>query len=460
MALGDKGRDKAAADLLRRTLVSSGTGAGAELHPEPEILAAYSERALDADETAHCELHFSQCPRCRDQLTRMVRAATPTRALARDARARRFHWVWPWAWFVLTPVTMALLIAAVFIARRPASKSAAEQSLMAMQTPDQPTMPSTIPQPAPEDRVQKTQETLPATLAPPPSASPSRAFAGATQRQSSDFASTPPSIKQEPDNVLPQEDKKLRRPQMTVTLPGGSCYAPVDGSRVPPAWAECDAGTTVTGPAAPKPKSSGQSGDAVGIRAQAETVTVESAAPPVTTAPAPQTLTNAQTADTVSPASGAAGAAGAPKREQPAFVAGVAHNTLATNEMVVVEAPFDRGARTLVRSPDPQVLWRISSGRYVERSVNGGATWRVQWTNADASVVAGSAPSADTCWLVGRGGIVLRTTDANKWQTITPPADADFASVAAVDASSATVTTTDGHQFKTSDGGKHWTVAP
>src|ERR1700728_528673 len=431
MALGDKVRDKAAADLLRRTLVPSGTSSGAESHPEPEILAAYSERALDADETANCELHFSQCARCRDQLALMVRAAAPTGALTQDARARRFHRMWPWTWFVLTPVTTALLIAAVFIARRPASKPAAEQPLMAMQTPSQPPMPSTAPETAPEDRVQKAQETLPATPASPPSASPSRAFDGTTQRKSSDFASMPQSIKQEPDNALPQEDKKLRLPQ-----------------------------TMATGPAVPKAKSSGQSGDAVGIRAQTETVTVESAAPPVTTAPAPQTLTNPKTADTLSPASGAAPAAAAPKREQPAFVAGVAHNALATNEMVVVEAPFDRGARTLVRSPDPQVLWRISSGRYVERSVNGGATWRVQWTNADASVVAGSAPSADACWLVGRGGIVLRTTDANKWQTIAPPADADFASVAAIDASSATVTTTDGRQFKTRDGGKHWTVAP
>jgi hypothetical protein len=429
MALGDKDRDKASADLLRRTLVSSGTSDGAESHPEPEILAAYSERALEADETAHCELHFSQCARCRDQLARMVRAAMPLGALTQEARARRFHWVWPWTWFVLTPVTTALLIAAAFIARRPASKPAAEQPLMAMQTPSQPPMPSTVLETAPEDRVQNAQETL-------------------------------RSIKQQPDNALPQEDKKLRLPQTTVTLPGASCYAPLDGSRVPPAWAECNTAKMATDPAAPKAKSSGQSGDAVGIRAPTETVTVESAASPVTTAPAPQTLTNAKNADTVPGASVSAPAAAAPNREQPALVAGVAHTDLATKEMVVVEAPFDRAARTLVRSPDPQVLWRISSGRYVERSVNGGATWRVQWTKADANVVAGSAPSADTCWLVGRGGIVLRTTDANKWQTIAPPADADFASVAAIDASSATVTTTDGRQFKTGDGGKHWTVGP
>src|ERR1700722_1975615 len=119
MALGDKDRDKASADLLRRTLVSSGTSAGAEPHPDPEILAAYAERALDGDETAHYELHFSQCARCRDQLALMVCAAAPA-----DPRARRHRWVWPWTWFVLTPVTAALLLAAALILRRPASKSA------------------------------------------------------------------------------------------------------------------------------------------------------------------------------------------------------------------------------------------------------------------------------------------------------------------------------------------------
>jgi hypothetical protein len=447
MALGDKDRDKASADLLRRTLVSSGTTAGAESHPDPEILAAYSERALDADETAHYELHFSQCARCRDQLALMVQVARPVGALAQDARP--FHWVWPWTWFVLTPVATALLIAAVFIAQRPTAKPAAERPLMAMQQPNQAPMPST----APEDRAQEGQdkETLPAN--PSPSSSPSRTFGGATQRKSSDFTSMAQSLKQEPDNSLPEEDKKLRFPQ-TRAARGSSCSTPLDGSPVPSAWADCNAGTTVSEPAAAKAKGSGQNGDAARIRAQAETATVEPAAPP---APVPQTLTSA---DAVSGAGGGATAAAAPKQEQPAFVAGVAHNARASNGMVVLEAPLDRGARTLVRSPDPQVLWRISGGRYVERSTNGGATWRAQWTNASAAVVAGSAPSADTCWLVGRGGIVLLTTDGNKWRTIVPPADADFIGVEASSADSVMVTSTDGHKFQTSDGGKHWIPSP
>jgi photosystem II stability/assembly factor-like uncharacterized protein len=137
-----------------------------------------------------------------------------------------------------------------------------------------------------------------------------------------------------------------------------------------------------------------------------------------------------------------------------------AANNLTANETVTVESAADRDLRTVVRSPDPQILWRVSSGRYVERSTDAGATWRAQWTSANAHVVAGSAPSADTCWLVGRNGIVLVTADGKKWHTIEPPASADFVAVSASNAASATITSTDGRKFETSDGGKHWSPAP
>ena len=126
----------------------------------------------------------------------------------------------------------------------------------------------------------------------------------------------------------------------------------------------------------------------------------------------------------------------------------------------MVQAGDETSARILVRTPDPQVLWRFSSGRFVERSSDAGATWRVQWTSPNAHLVAGAAPTTDSCWLVGRGGMILVTTDGRKWKTIAPPADADFVDVSATDASSATVTTTDDRKFTTSDSGKHWTPAP
>ncbi len=67
--------DKAMDGLLRRNLARDADQA--LVCPEPEVLAAYFERSLDADETETYELHFSQCARCREQLAAMARAGAP-----------------------------------------------------------------------------------------------------------------------------------------------------------------------------------------------------------------------------------------------------------------------------------------------------------------------------------------------------------------------------------------------
>src|SRR3984885_9805973 len=135
MASRDEKRDQASADLLRRTLASSevvgAPGSQADDCPDPEILAAYSERALDADETVRCELHFSKCARCRDELAAMARAVAPA------SRPPRISWIWTWGWIALAPVTAVLLIAGIFMAHRPNSNRATLQvhPLVAEQAP-------------------------------------------------------------------------------------------------------------------------------------------------------------------------------------------------------------------------------------------------------------------------------------------------------------------------------------
>ena len=170
MPVDDKGREKdPVANLLRRVFASSANVA--EACPDPEILAAYADRALDADETARYEMHFSQCARCRDQLAAMNLAAVPVAI----AQARRLRWVWPWTWFVLAPVTSALLIAAIFIARRPALNRAVERQtpLVAMQTPSQPSVNGVIPEAAPLDTTTPaTPEPRAKESAPPQSVAP------------------------------------------------------------------------------------------------------------------------------------------------------------------------------------------------------------------------------------------------------------------------------------------------
>lgn len=435
MALRDQNRDKASADLLRRTLASS--AAAAEPCPEPEILAVYSERALGADETARYELHFSQCARCRDQLARIVRAAAPTHPLS-----RRHRWVWPWTWFVLTPVTAALLFAAALLLRRPVSKFASEQRLMAIETPNQP---PPVDEPGPQDRVQETEQPPSVKPASPPGPSRMRSATGSIQRTAPDYTGAIVSPPPRPA-VAPAPRDKERSDSYATDLPLQS--------RNDMALKKSAKSAPHT-PAVQTPGGGVQSGNIEQPRGQSQPVTVESQAATITSAePTEQTL-----ADNSAGNAGGSAAEATPKKARPVFMA--AGGAAVGSQMVTVEAPLNHSARMLlVPSPDPQVLWRISSGRDVEMSVDAGTTWRTQWRSSTAHVVAGSAPSVDTCWLVGRGGIVLLTTDANTWRTLTPPADADFESVAAVDASSATVSATDGRQFKTSDGGKHWSLAP
>jgi hypothetical protein len=58
--------------LLRRSLARDSTTRGD--CPDAELLAAYFDQSLGADEAAGYELHFSTCPRCRERLAAMARA--------------------------------------------------------------------------------------------------------------------------------------------------------------------------------------------------------------------------------------------------------------------------------------------------------------------------------------------------------------------------------------------------
>jgi hypothetical protein len=108
-----------------------------------------------------------------------------------------------------------------------------------------------------------------------------------------------------------------------------------------------------------------------------------------------------------------------------------------------------------VRAPDPAMRWRVT-GALVERSIDAGATWTSVPTGVSVEILAGAAPSASICWLVGRGGVVLITTDGTTWQRVTAPDMTDLSAIRASDGRSATVTTVDGREFATTDSGRTW----
>ena len=110
-----------------------------------------------------------------------------------------------------------------------------------------------------------------------------------------------------------------------------------------------------------------------------------------------------------------------------------------------------------IMSPDGSARWRIA-GTNVQWSVDGGATWETQRTGSDAPLAAGASPSPGVCWLVGARGTVLVSTDGRTWRLVPFPEMTDLVTIHATDDKTATVSSSDGRTFRTSDGGRTWTA--
>jgi len=139
-----------------------------------------------------------------------------------------------------------------------------------------------------------------------------------------------------------------------------------------------------------------------------------------------------------------AGAPPAPAAAREAFGAGSA-NTLARSSVVEIQIP----------SPDAAVRWRIV-GPVVQRSTDGGVRWAPVSTGTSGELLAGAAPSANVCWLVGRGGVVVVSIDGRQFERVKFPEATDLSSVTATDERSAAVSTSDGRIFTTTDAGLTW----
>ena len=119
----------------------------------------------------------------------------------------------------------------------------------------------------------------------------------------------------------------------------------------------------------------------------------------------------------------------------------------------------ERSTDIAVRTPDPQVRYRLINGGFISRTTDGGATWNGQLVSPNSALAAGSAPSPNVCWVVGSKGVIYRTTDGVTWKKIHSPAQTDFTAVSAKDASSVTLTSAAGKKFSTSNSGKSWQSA-
>jgi hypothetical protein len=104
------------------------------------------------------------------------------------------------------------------------------------------------------------------------------------------------------------------------------------------------------------------------------------------------------------------------------------------------------------------VRWRVAESR-LQRATTGGL-WEDVSTGVTASLTAFAAPSPSVCWVVGRGGVVLLSTDGTAWRRVPFPEPTDLSAIEAADALKASVSTADGRTFDTTDGGVTWGVRP
>ena len=115
----------------------------------------------------------------------------------------------------------------------------------------------------------------------------------------------------------------------------------------------------------------------------------------------------------------------------------------------------------VILASNTTVRWRLLSAGRIEQSVDSGITWVPQNSGVTAELLAGSAPSESVCWIVGRSGAVLRTTDGGgHWYKVVSPIRADIAGVQAADAMTAEIFSADkSSRFVTHDGGATWQPA-
>jgi hypothetical protein len=107
-------------------------------------------------------------------------------------------------------------------------------------------------------------------------------------------------------------------------------------------------------------------------------------------------------------------------------------------------------------SPDLAARWRLGAKGTIHRSIDAGQTWVAQASEVTTELLSASAPTANICWIVGRAGVVLLSTDGATWRRVPFPELVDLRSVTATDARTASVTTADGRVFRTTDGGIAW----
>lgn len=427
----DSTRDRSTERLLRTRL-----GAG-RARPAPvtddcvdaETLAAWSDRTLPADELKRIDTHLADCVRCQALLVTFAQTEPVLHAAVPFWRRWATQWLVP-----IGAMGAAGILVVIWTSTHQQSAQPSAPPAQVAQAPRRPEVivppvpPAVVPEPPAASVRKQVQPAEKGALAAPKKADAqgaSRAEPAAAARpaplptappppSAATRASPPPPLAAQP--VLPPPQPQF--PPITMTLPGA-----------PPPATAANAATRAR-------SSAGVVLDAVNVAENktAADVIAEFAAG-----------VKADTATSTLVAGAAGGRGGGGRGTGGGARAGAA-------------APArDAGVARQSEIATVAVRWRIRLDGSVEKTTTGGTTWnRINFNPPNPAVTGGVAPSAEVCWLIGRNGLVLRTTDGARFTPLTFPEAVDLRSIVAADGLHATVTTTDGRIFRTENGGLSW----
>ena len=421
---------------------------------DAETLAAWSAGTLAPDEARHVELHLADCARCQAMLAAFAESEEPAAVAVVLPFWRRPGVRWA------TSLAAAAAAAAVIWIGLPKHGPAPSTTIARVEPAPSPAPPPVVAAPAPTD------------------VGPGFSPAAGTLRQES---ATPAPVKAVPPAAATREAAaKAAEP---MPSPQSSAIPP------PPPPADKSLLQAASGERSDVVQQQQLESLPVANRGFRDLVNVLPGVPPTSAAPAPQ-------APAAAPATpGRAGAATAPRigggGQDNIMIDGISTLDTGNNGLVgaaraagaggrgggrgapvviaeIVSGPSEPAAATtgstfqrssgLVNSAavEPPTRWRVLANRTVQRSTTNGATWIPVTIDPALVITNGSAPSRLVCWLIGRTGVVLRTTDGSTFEKVPFPLATDLASIVATDARSATVTTTTGLVYATTDGGASW----
>lgn len=376
--------------------------------PAAELLSAYADRTLDADETARWELHFAACTRCR---TILAACMAPEKQAAREE---------------------ALLSSAPLLSSDgiPPDGAGAGTDVMDVIVPAAPTIPPAA-HPAPNRSVRLVSRFALRWIAPILSLAIGAAIGLALHSPAPEVTSRFPS-QVRPGDVAAGDDS-----QSTDNLSGPFAQtgtgADPDSSTPAGNWQNNRFVQVV-------------SRELMSVFTQIVKLFDLVTVPPSAIARAARVR-----AANRSPRAGPRGAAAS---------------------SVAVSLP------TVFASPDGQAFWRVGSAGQIAYSADRGAHWQLQSTGVDADLFSGVATPDHGVWVLGRGGVILRSADGTQWRRISSPsssnisprptagkssasaASGEFIRIVAADKLHATVTAADSRRFATANGGASWAAVP